>query len=83
MMKHCTCRGRERNHRVHREAIRDVTTQVVLVERKADTLLHKGSRAATQVVLIDRNQKRRGRSKRSRCRLSSDQRTCTRKMSEG
>lgn len=59
MMKHCTCRGRERNHRVHHETIRDVTTQVVLVERKADTPFRKGSQAATQVVLIDRNQKRR------------------------
>jgi hypothetical protein len=61
MRKPCSCRWRDGDHRVHREVIRDVTTQLVLVERKADTPFRKGSRAATQVVLVDRSQKRRDR----------------------
>ena len=59
MMKPCSCQWHERDPRGKLETIRTVSTHLVLIEQRAETPFRKGSRAATQIVLIDRNQKRR------------------------
>jgi len=56
MMKSCSCRERDQDQRAQRKTIQEVSTQLVLIERRGQTPFRFGERSATRVALVNRKQ---------------------------